>query len=573
MYFYTGIKIASLKPYISVNSAVADQLHFFVVKKARFNMTIKRYLFLLFSTLILTVALIQVAMLYVFKAKIEEEVDRRGKNFADMIVNFAIENFETNEVQTQSHDDVIYIQQMPKVKFPKTAIIEIEQELSGQEIETTLELPLRLLSEDQELKLALVELPADAQTLVLEIVDKFNRTKARKVRGEYKNYSVKIFKPRHSHKHSVKKRLKAQIDKFRQNEDKLNNTQIIVNDQGKIKQTWVTKLNENRRAGRDGFLNYLFNGVILLIIITTAVALIMVFWLSKKFSHPLQQLSKGFKKLESGEFGVTVKPNGVQEIKQTIERFNLMSEQLVKLAEAEHKLMQQNHLTELSDISKGIAHALRNPMHTIGLAIEQLAQPDIAEPLKQKLINKIQNKISQLDKNIKALLTVTSGEIERDSKVNLASVVNDIVLELRQSHHLLDKQLELNINVDDTLTLVGSEKEVRTILHTLIFNAYEAGLDNDLSTIKIDLISQSVDDTLQIDVVDNAGGINPDIMQRMFEPHNSSKTEGAGMGLYISKRIAELYYNGSLSLNNQKTNEQITGTCAQLVLRTPDVKD
>ena len=312
----------------------------------------------------------------------------------------------------------------------------------------------------------------------------------------------------------------------------------------------------------------MFNAIFILIIVTTIVALLLVFWLSRKFSEPLQQLSDGFKKLENGEFGVKVKPQGVEEIKQTISRFNTMSDQLVKLAEAEHKLMQQTQLTELSDVSKGIAHALRNPMHTIGLAIEQLSQEDVPESLKQKLFAKVQSKLAQLDKNIKALLTVTSGEIDREQQVQLLSVLQDIVLELKQSHQLSDIDLNVSLDVSSEIQLLGSDKELRSVLHTIVFNAYEACLEDNNTDIQIEIKAEPDAEKVTLSIQDNGTGIDEKIMERMFEPHNSSKAEGAGMGLYISKRIVELYYGGRLTIDNYLIDERISGAIAQIEFNT-----
>lgn len=532
-------------------------------------MSIKRYLFLLFSTLILTIAVTQIVLLYVFKANIDHEIDKRSRDFADRIINFAIENLDSNESNESStskqtkvrvNEDVIFVHKDRTDKSLDFVVIEIEQELNNQKLETVFEVPSTVMKQEQELKRAITELPPEVQGLVLSLSKRFNQSKARKVKTENADVEVKIFKPRNSHRYTVKQRLRHQVDRFK-SEPSHFSREMVVQTNGVIKRDWLPSY---RGSHRQSFVNKTFNAIFVLIIVTTLVALIMVFWLSRKFSEPLQQLSDGFKQLENGQFGTKIKPQGVAEIKQTIERFNVMSEQLVKLAEAEHKLMQQTHLTELSDISKGIAHALRNPMHTIGLAIEQLTQEDLPEPLKQKLFTKIQSKISQLDKNIKALLTVTNGEIDRSSEVVLLSVLQDIVLELKQSHQLSDIALLVSVNVSNDIKLKGSDKELRSVLHTLLFNAYEAGLEAGCEQINIALNAKTSKDKIILTVTDNGAGISEKVMARMFEPHNSSKAEGAGMGLYISKRIIELYYNGELVVENNQTDNKVTGVTAKI---------
>ncbi|MCJ8270554.1 MAG: HAMP domain-containing histidine kinase, partial [Psychrosphaera sp.] len=204
-------------------------------------------------------------------------------------------------------------------------------------------------------------------------------------------------------------------------------------------------------------------------------------------------------------------------------------------------LQQQGHLAELGEVSRGLAHALRNPMHTIGLSVEQLKDPDLPEKLKLKLQGKIEAKIKHIDKTIKALLTLTSGEITRDEDVPMRSVIQDVVLEMKST----DPNVKLSLDGANT-TIKGAESEIRAIIHTLIVNAVES--NNGQGRVDIKLTHN--DEAIEVEVTDQGAGIAASVAQRLFQPHVSSKAEGAGMGLYISRRLATLYYNGDVTLRN-----------------------
>lgn len=241
-----------------------------------------------------------------------------------------------------------------------------------------------------------------------------------------------------------------------------------------------------------------------------------------------------------------------------------MSEKLKRLSEVEAKLQQQQHLQEIGDVSKGIAHALRNPLHTIGLAIEQLNDDQVSEKLKSKLIARVQSKIKQLDKSIKALLLITEGNFERNQQINVQTVINDVILELRQSHHIEERKLNIQVDVVDDLLITGSENEFRTLIHTLIFNSYDACESKDEITIEIKASLEN--GQLVIYINDFGSGLSDSIQQGLFTPHNSSKAEGAGMGLYISKRIVELYYDGTLTIANKNPETPSEGAIATLTI-------
>lgn len=523
-------------------------------------MTIRRYLFLLFSALLLIIAITQLALLYAFKANIANEIDKRSRDFADVIINFAVNNLEQSN-DKQNHEQGYLYKPNNSSQSKDYVIIEVEHEQQGQEFELSFDVPLTVLQQPQQLASAITDVPEVAQAMVLNLSAKFINGKSRKLRTQQGEFEVKIFKPRDSHRHWMKKQLRSQINKFKKDKDFTSGTQVKSHGVTQHTRSWHKSRQERHQAG---LINKMFNAIFIVIALTTVIALILAFWLSRKFSQPLAQLSQGFVQLEQGQFGIKLKPAGTEELKQTMQRFNLMSEQLVKLAEAEHKLLQQQHLMELSDVSKGIAHALRNPIHTIGLAAEQLQQDSISPELKLRLLDKINSKIRQLNKNITALLTVTSGHLDRSEQVNLLAVVQDVVLELKQSHQQTLPALNVDVNIAQQAYINGSEKELRSVIHTLLFNAYEAACESNQEQIKIAIEVAKHKGELSLSVRDNGNGVKDQIMAQMFEPHNSSKAEGAGMGLYLSKRIIELHYDGRLTINNSNAEQGYTGAIATI---------
>jgi len=353
-------------------------------------------------------------------------------------------------------------------------------------------------------------------------------------------------------RHVVKKEFKTIIERIYQKNQNMEENEfiqthdVIIHPPQVINSQWIRGLSPESKT------KLLLNNIQWVLILCGIIALIAAYWLSAQFNKPLALLSAGFKKLANGNYQHHVAEQGIQEMRLTIQHFNDMVKRLDQLTKAEQQHNEIKHLAELGEVSRGLAHSLRNPIHTIGLSIEQLNDDALTPNYREKLIKTIQNKIVHIDKNIKALLTLTTGGLNRNDNVPVLAVVQDIMLEYKSCH---GKPQTFEIDVSPELSIIGAESEIRSILHTLIINACESNNDkiedeNDVNNTVI-IQTQETDEHVTIKVVDQGCGLDKNIEQSLFQPHISSKPEGAGMGLYIAKRIISLHYNGSITLNNE----------------------
>lgn len=515
-------------------------------------MSIRQYLFIAISTLILTIAVSQLVLMQTFKYKIEQEINERGKRFADKIINYTLENIEDSSTFIVVAEDDSELKPDRHSKSKTTIKIDIQE--NGNSNTYIIDAGRHLKKAQFKIVKAIDKEPIATKELIHALLAKLIKEDATIVKGKTDETMIEVSRSMTPSNKALKKHFIQQMRTL--SEKKLSDPEqvevikkfeFVSNGKPSKHKNLVNKTHfDNRHA----VLEKMFRYISFIILVTSIVALLLVFWLSKKFSEPLQQLSEGFKRLESGDKQVSVAPQGMEEVKQTIIRFNKMSSELAKLAEAERQLSERAHLAEVGDVSKGLAHALRNPMHTLGLAVEQLQDDTLPETTKQMLFERINKKIKQLDKSIQALLTLTTGQVDRSQEVNLNTLIQDVILELKQSH-LNGDSLKVSESLVPTMQIKGELNELRTVFHTLLFNAYEAAQQKQTGSIEIEINAVKTEESYTVAITDNGTGLNDAIVDDLFSPHVSDKAEGAGMGLYISKRIVQLYYHGDLQLENR----------------------
>lgn len=281
----------------------------------------------------------------------------------------------------------------------------------------------------------------------------------------------------------------------------------------------------------------------------TCVGLFFAFWLAKHISRPLSRLSQGFTDLGNGDLGIQLEKSGVKEMRDTIAIFNTTSERLNRLQKLEKNFQQQQQMAELGEVARGLAHTLRNPLNTIGLGISQMQEPDVSENEQALIAKKIQEKIVHLDGTIKTLMHLANADVDRSHKVNVVTVVSDIMLEVS-----VTSQARIKFSMallDEPILLQCAEAEIRAIFHALISNAIEANEGQDMNhPVSVDL--RQTEQGVSLCVRDYGNGVCADDLAHMFKPHFTTKAEGAGMGLFIVKRISEMYYKGRIELNNHE---------------------
>ncbi|MBY6224675.1 sensor histidine kinase [Ferrimonas balearica] len=277
------------------------------------------------------------------------------------------------------------------------------------------------------------------------------------------------------------------------------------------------------------------------------VGLGLVYWLAQRLARPLEALDQGCQRLSEGELGHTIPPQGSSEVRHAIGAFNHMSGSLARMTEQQKTLQSRQHLAEIGEIARGLAHALRNPLHTIGLALEHLDQSKPDERARWR--DQIRAKLRHMDRTLTALLTLAANGIDRQTQNNARALVDDIVLELAMAN---TSGVRFDNQVPAELTLTGAHSELRTMLHTLMVNAQEALAEQGGEDSEVVISARQQPGSVSLLVSDNGPGLSAAVANRLFEPHQTTKSDGSGMGLYLARRLARLWYQGDVTLSNRQ---------------------
>lgn len=289
-------------------------------------------------------------------------------------------------------------------------------------------------------------------------------------------------------------------------------------------------------------------------LVLMSITLILLFILAHAIAKPLQQLRLASDAVAHGQWGQPIAnaSYNIDEIAHTIKTFNHMSLQLKRLADENEKHRQSKSVEEFTDIAKGFAHALRNPLNTLGLALNELSSENIDTVRRTRLQETANRQIARIDDWIKAMLELSQPGLEITAVHDVAQIIKSCA-----EQWALDHPVRV-IHSDAPALLPCKSVEVHNVIQALLTNAIEASEEN--SPIEISVYTE--ESRVIIEFRDWGCGIPNAISNKLFEPHITTKASGTGMGLYLAKRIATGLYNGDIVI----TPSEPVGTVARLRL-------
>lgn len=251
-------------------------------------------------------------------------------------------------------------------------------------------------------------------------------------------------------------------------------------------------------------------------------------------------------------------------LQQQVERLQ------VELAEANAQLRRSRSLAALGEMAAGIAHEIRNPLGSIQLYSQLLAEDVADRPATAELCDKISRAVVGLDAIVRDVLLFS-----KDTTVTPTPIaVRDLVARgIENCEALLaEDAVRTIIEVDDALSVAADAGLMTSALGNVIRNAIEAMRESSAADAVLTITADRGrtrcpdgrrDDRIRLEVRDTGGGIPDEVLDRIFNPFFTTRASGTGLGLAIVHRIVDAH-GGHLKVESDPGR----GTIVQFFLPT-----
>jgi len=220
------------------------------------------------------------------------------------------------------------------------------------------------------------------------------------------------------------------------------------------------------------------------------------------------------------------------------------------------RMQRQERLATIGELSAGIHHELKNPLAAIGASTFTLAERRSvrADPRARDMVQTIQANVDKSTEIIGDLMSFT-----RLKEPVIETVPPETLVDRAAARVRLPMGCRLTIDLDPELPRVRADAaQIEQVIVNLLENAIEAcGARG-----QIRIIGRRFEGAVRVSVNDDGEGIEASELQRVFEPLYSTRPDGVGLGLSLSRHLVHAN-GGGIAL----TSESGRGTTATVTLQ------
>jgi nitrogen fixation/metabolism regulation signal transduction histidine kinase len=279
-------------------------------------------------------------------------------------------------------------------------------------------------------------------------------------------------------------------------------------------------------------LSSIFNTFVIIFILFLAVS----YFLSKNLTFPFRLLTEKLKatNLENNEPMVW---DSMDEIGKLVNEYNNM---LFKLEKSKNVLASTEKESAWREMAKQVAHEIKNPLTPIKLTLQHLLRLEKDDKLQdksvlRKALKTIIHQVDSLSEIASSFSTFAKMPLPKNEIMDFKKILNQI-LELFK----LDQKIDLIYKDDtyqDSIFILGDDQLFGRVISNLIINGIQA-VDSDQRPI-ITIWLWKNEDSIFLEINDNGKGIRAELIEKIFLPNFSTKSQGSGLGLAIAKSGVE----------------------------------
>lgn len=288
-----------------------------------------------------------------------------------------------------------------------------------------------------------------------------------------------------------------------------------------------------------------FMPIHLFVLLTTYAVIALVSWLySREISKSLLLANLSEKKATklAGEL-----KKERDELEITVEK---RTEQLRQVQL--EKMQQMYSSVEMGRAAAGLLHDINNPLTVISLNLDTI-DSGIKNSTHIAELSDSVTKAFQACEKISDMVNASRNQLIDATDPVTFYVKEEVNQILTLFHHRIERgKIQMEIDIDTSLQINSLQSQFSQVMANLISNAIDALSSVNTRKRQIKIIANKSNSKITINVIDTGKGVSKKNSKKIFHPLFTTKKNsgGTGLGLYISRKIAEEHLKGKLKMKS-----------------------
>ena len=219
-----------------------------------------------------------------------------------------------------------------------------------------------------------------------------------------------------------------------------------------------------------------------------------------------------------------------------------------ELSDAQKRLIEQEKFRSLGEMTANIAHEIKNPLVIIGGFTKRLARKVDLDRTENKYISIILNEVTRLESILNEVLNYVKETPLLTETCNINDYLDEILYLITSD--VSWEEIKIAKTYDPVLSPVACDsQQLKQVLINILINAHEAMHGRGTITIQTKQATYESKPFVAISITDTGGGIDPAIIDNVFNPFFTTKERGTGLGLAISNKII-MNHKGHINVEN-----------------------
>jgi signal transduction histidine kinase len=228
-------------------------------------------------------------------------------------------------------------------------------------------------------------------------------------------------------------------------------------------------------------------------------------------------------------------------------------------ARLEQRLSRSENLVAMGRLTATLAHEIKNPLAIIRGSAERLGK---LEPEAERMNRFVVEEVDRLNRTVNRYLDFARSATEAPEGRGDAAAALDATLDLLEGELAARKIEVVRPPAADTAPVRLDPESLKQVFLNLILNAADAMPEGG----RLSIARRDAGSHVELEISDTGRGIPKDVLARLGNPFYTTKAQGSGLGLFLSRRLVESG-GGTLSISSE------TGRGTTCVVRLPRRRD